>query len=127
MEFPGQRPVTPFNGAVVGIISHAENFVVVFRLRALQSDMGFLVEELDLRGGGVVLFGLIEGVEGGFKGFFIDVALGEGEEAVEGVRVLFEGFGAIGDGLLLGIHLGMAVSRSERRQWRVGWNGSFTS
>ena len=49
--------------------------------------MGFLVEELNLRGGWVVFFRVVEGVECGFEVFFVHLPLGLGEKAVEGVGV----------------------------------------
>ena len=88
-----------------GVGGPAEDFVVVFCFGAFEADVGLLVEELDLRGGGVVFFGLVEGVQSGFEVFVVHLALGEGQEAVEGVRVDGEGFRAVGERLFHVVHL----------------------
>lgn len=95
VELSRQRPVGALDGTVVGVVGYAKNLVVILRLGTLEADVGFLVEELDLRGGGVMFFCLIEGVEGGFEGFFVDLALGEEEETIERIGILSKGLRAV--------------------------------
>ena len=112
-----------------GVFVPAEDFVVVFCFGAFEADVGLLVEQLDLRRGGVVFFGLVEGVQSGFEVFVVHLALGEGEEAVEGVRVDREGFRAVGERLFLVVHLtvvsGIGRTESEYNYLGVALAGHF--
>ena len=110
MELPCQGSVCALDGAIVGVVGDAEDFVVVLCLGAFQADVSLLREELDVRGRGMVFLGCVEGLDGGFEGFIVLLALGEGEEAREGGGVDGQGFGAVGEGFLFVIHLGSCVS-----------------
>lgn len=48
VELLGHAPVGFLDGAVVGIVGYAEDFVVVFCFGALEEGVGFLEERLDL-------------------------------------------------------------------------------
>ena len=79
--------VSALDGALVGVAGNAEDGVVVFCFGALEEGVRFLEERLDLCGGRVVLFRMVEGVNCGFEVVGVDLLLGFGKEGGEGVGV----------------------------------------
>lgn len=53
----------------------------------------------------MLFFCLVEGLDGRFEELVVDLALGEGKEAGEGVGEDGERFSAVGKGLFLVVHL----------------------
>ena len=62
--------------------------------------MCLLQEGLDVLGGGVVFFGEVQGADGGFEVFSVELALRLSDETREGVGVQSERLGAVGSRFL---------------------------
>lgn len=101
--------VRAFDLQLVGVRGDVENFVVVFRLGSLQLDLCFLEKVGDLAGRGVVFLGEIQGLDGCFVIFSVQLAVGLGDQAIKRVGVEFESIGAVGLGFLLIVHLRYGV------------------
>lgn len=77
--------VGALDGALVRVAGHAEDGIVVFCFGAFEEVVRFLEERLDLGGGWVVLFCVVEGVDCGFEVIGVDLLLGFGEEGGKGI------------------------------------------
>ena len=92
----GELAVGGLDLALVGVVRHAENLVVVLCLAALEGDLGFLQERVDdVVFAGVELGGFAERVDAGFVVFGGEEVFGAVEEAVEGGFVEGEGLVAV--------------------------------
>ena len=87
----GQLAVRRLDLALVRVVRHAEDLVVVLCLAALEGDLCFLKERVDdVVLAGVGLGGFAERVDAGFEFLRLGEVLGAVEQAVEGVLVLLE-------------------------------------
>ena len=96
-----QCSIGPFDCAVIGVRRNAKNFVVVFGLAAFKKGVSLLEEGLYVLGSRMVLFCEIEGADGCFEIFNIELALCLGYETGERVGIQFESFVTVGRCFLL--------------------------
>ncbi len=73
-----------FDGTIVSIVCHREDFVVVFGFGAFEKSVGLLEEVLGFLGGGVGFFCFVEGRYGRFVVFSIYLRLRLMKEAGKG-------------------------------------------
>lgn len=97
----GHGSISFFNGAVVGVRGDAQDFVVVFGLAAFEQGVSFLEERLYVLSTRMVFFCEVEGADGGFEVFGIQLALCLSDETGERVGVQGESFGTVGSCLFL--------------------------
>ena len=101
----GQFQKSAFNVLWRGVARDGEDFVVVLGLGAFEEGVGFLEEVVEGAVGGVVVFSFGEGADGGVEVVGVELGLGAVEERREGCRVMGEGFGAVGGGAFVVVHL----------------------
>lgn len=80
--------------------------------------MRFLEEFGEFAVRGMVIFGLGEGADGGVEVVRVDLGLGAVEEGGEGCGVMGQGFGAVGGGAFVVVHLDRFVSSRKKEQRR---------